>query len=274
MRAWSCFVVVGALAGCVGHTIDAGTNDAGPARSIGTDGSSVPSSGISAEVFRGDVDGAMFDVVDGPTDGAPGPTTVVMTLAFSSSAVTGTVFFGDGPPLAPPTNPDVGYPAGYTGVGYGPLPRKGYPFTVLKGTVDGSRVTLQVNTKELYAKWCELQTMTYRWPGYAGSVYGCMPQGGGSLDPESDGPLGCITTPQEGAPMPIDCVKAMLCGSADVCTCSATGCTRTLSTAPDVPLGDGPVQFVMERTGDAMNGTVVGLHDSVEGFNVHMTRAN
>jgi hypothetical protein len=52
MRAWSCFVLVSALAGCTGETIDAGSNDAGEGHGEGG-GANVPDGGavvIASEI--------------------------------------------------------------------------------------------------------------------------------------------------------------------------------------------------------------------------------
>lgn len=89
-----------------------------------------------------------------------------MTLAFAADGtVTGTVFFGNGPPLAPPTDPNVGYPPGYVGnIAVVPTtvsPLEDFAFTVLGGTYTPPRLTLGIDTAELWKKWCELQTTIY-----------------------------------------------------------------------------------------------------------------
>lgn len=48
MRVWSYFIVAGALAGCMGNTIDAGTNDGGTVGAAVNEGATIIASGIQA----------------------------------------------------------------------------------------------------------------------------------------------------------------------------------------------------------------------------------
>jgi hypothetical protein len=257
MRAWWYVVIVGALAGCSGETIDAGTNDAGSGASASSGTSSGGSSSSGAQVFKGYIESFMFP---------SGSSTVVMTLAFGTDGtVTGTAFFGDGPALAPPTNPDVGYPPGLAYEGQ--TSPEDFAYTVLQGMDASSRVTLQVETNELYKKWCELQTMTYPWYNNNGSTevlsgYGCAPNGASG----SNG-VSCYLLSQQATDTPIDCGKLTLCARDDVCTCTAKSCT--------VPLGAGNVSFDMQLMGNALNGSVTGLSDGNQGqvYNVHLARS-
>jgi hypothetical protein len=262
MRTSWYFVIVGALAACSGETIDAGTNDsgAGGASASGSSGSSSgASSGATTEVFKGSIEGFMFP---------SGSSTVVMNLAFGTNgAVTGTVFFGDGPALAPPTDPNVGYPPGL-GLADQTSPED-FAYTVLQGMDVSSRVTLQVETNELYKKWCQLQ-MSYPWYENMDGTevlveYGCTP-GNGTWGGSGDS---CHAS-QGTTLIPVDCGTLTLCAMDHVCTCTATSCT--------VPLSAGNVRFDMELTGDALNGSVTGLSDRDQSdptqvYNVHLTRS-
>jgi hypothetical protein len=278
MRAWSYFVIAGALASCSGQSIDAGTNDDG-GRAVGArdaGATATPGPSGASEVFKGYIENFRFP---------SGSDTVVMTLTFGSGgAVTGTVFFGDGPPLAPPTNPDVGYPPGVT---FEVLPSpEDFAYTVLEGKQATSRVTLQVNSRELEKKWCELQTVIY--PSYAtiggpsGSMvvtsYSCSGSGGMvdmgpcENDVRSGGPDGGETF------IPIDCGKLEVC-SHDFCTCTATTCTVPLmGTTPQrgLALTTPDLGFDMQLVGNTLSGSVSGLPvGTPDGqlYNVHLTRS-
>lgn len=178
---------------------------------------------------------------------------------------------GDGPPLAPPTDPTVGYPPGYTGVG-GPGPTEGFNYTVLGGVYSGSEVDLQIDIRELWKKWCQLQTP---YPYYSEETanaedggcgtlwgYGCLPNvaemGGGSA------PCAWSACGQP-AWTPIDCGRLNLCAglSGAMCTCTSTSCT--------VPVGPtGGTSFNMQLAAGVLDGTTAGFEQGV--LDVHLTK--
>ncbi|HEY8091570.1 MAG TPA: hypothetical protein VIF09_27080, partial [Polyangiaceae bacterium] len=139
------------VAACGGQKVDLGGGDGGNAGDDtgpeGGDGAS-PLSGT----YKGYIESFKFP---------DGSDTVVMTLAFATDGtVTGTVFFGDGPALAPPTDSDVGYPPGLESQGQPTLPDdllEGFAFTVLTGKYPSPRLTLGVDPGELWKQWCGLQ---------------------------------------------------------------------------------------------------------------------
>lgn len=193
-----------------------------------------------------------------------GSDVVTMNLVFATDGtITGTVYFGSGPPLPQATNPDVGYPPGYTG---GQV-LEGFDFTVLGGTYAAPpRVQLSVSQAEVWKHWCEIQTTIY--PRYNGQSdggcggfldYGCLPNVAGGGTGGADG--GCEwTSCEQPSAMLIDCGKFYLCSMGMACQCTATACT--------VPIGSqGGVAFDMQLANGAMDGSVT-IGGQV--YNVHL----
>jgi len=190
-----------------------------------------------------------------------------MNLTFASDGtVHGTVVFGDAAPLAPPTDPNVGYPPGF-GTGAASI-TEGFDFTVLNGTYAAPRLTLQVQRSEVWKKWCELQTEIY--PQYNGVSdgscgpligYGCLPNAA-----TETGSTCAWSSCDHKSWTPIDCGKLELCGGhgVGVCTCTATSCT-----VPVGPTGD--VSFDAQLAAGTMNGSTTGLSGS-QVLNVRLTR--
>jgi hypothetical protein len=196
-----------------------------------------------------------------------GTDTVVMTLAFAGDTITGTVFFGTGAPLAPPTDPSVGYPPGYTGGGN---PLEGFDFTVLNGVYTAPRVQLQIDPTEIWKKWCEIQTVIY--PVYNGGNFdgGCGPLLGYGCLPNAatGGPAGCEWSApcQQPTWTPIDCGKLSLCAGPGIhpCVCTATSC------ALPVP-STGSIAFDMQLAAGSLNGSETGISGS-QVLNVSLTK--
>ena len=296
---------LGAGLGCGGKI--SGANGGGGGSGSSSGGSSGSSSGGSA-----DDGGILGDDAGNPLSGTykgyfqsfafpDGTDTVVMTLTFAGDGtITGTVFFGNGPPLAPPTNPDVGYPPRYTGsvtpyIGGVESTSlfEGVDFTVLSGTYAAPRVQLQIRSAQVWSEWCALQT-SYPWydsdapDGGCGGQFGsylCVPPGLTMCDGHV-GSQGCYLlgpTPVsfsacEINPVcqpgwaPIDCGKLDLCRGGlqtQVCTCTATGCS--------VPLDQGgDISFDMQLASGTLNGGETGMGsngvDGLEELNVILTR--
>jgi hypothetical protein len=299
MRTWSGLLALSAVVvGCSARIIDAGSSDGGTASAGSSSGSGAgseastgsgagSSSGSSAGsasgssagsssagsvplgpawIYKGYIENFMF---------ASGSDTVVMNLQFpADGTVTGNVYFGDGPPLVPPTNPEVGYPIGATQDAPG-ASVEGFAFTVLGGKDDSGRVTLQIDPREMFKKWCELQTS---YPFYnpttpaadGGAVggglvgYGCLPNDGFATS--STG--ACSLSPADGGVVPVDCGKLRLClQDRSTCDCTATACTVDLVTSTTHT-------FDMQQTGDALSGSEVGIPGKTtsgnELHNVHL----
>ncbi len=192
-----------------------------------------------------------------------GSDVVVMNLSFAGDGtITGTVYFGTGTPLAPATDPNVGYPPGFTG---GQTPLEGFEFTIIGGTYTAPRVQLSIQSTELWKQWCEIQTMIY--PQYNSASTGCGPLLGYGCLPNvgfMGGASGCSwTSCDHPNPTPIDCGKLSLCTPlGGVCTCTMTACT-----VPTPAKGD--IAFDMQLASGKLDGSVTGLGAL---YNVHLTQ--
>ncbi|HEY3819028.1 MAG TPA: hypothetical protein VGL81_17785 [Polyangiaceae bacterium] len=249
-------------AACGGHTVNLGAGGDGgasPGDDAGGSGSSSGSAGSNplSGTYKGYIESFKFP---------DGSDTVVLTLVFGDDGgVTGTVFFGDGPPLAPPMDPNVGYPPGLT-VPPGPTD-EGFSFTVLGGSYAAPRLTLGLDLNELWKQWCQIQTTIYPWnngaaDGGCGPLlhYACLPNGS-----TQTGAVCSYTACDETAPTTVDCGKLALCGGMgpDPCTCTATSCTVATPTQPGIT-------FDMQLNAGALDGSETGIGNSV--LNVHLTK--
>lgn len=242
----------GALGGGGGGSVIGGVGNAGSTGAAGTAMTAWPvdsdcKSGAQLPIvgaWEGYVENYMFP---------SGSDAVHLTITAANGAhVCGKVSFGTGTPPAPATDPNVGYPpsieesaarsAGAGGSANFDAASEAYPLTILNGQATSTRVQFQVDTKELWKGWCELQTPYLQ----SGADYGCIPASGWA----SAGGNGCFLN--NGAPL--DCAKAQLCSSA-ICTCTARGCT--VSPQGDVSF-DLHVQSANEFSGSA---TLSGLHN-------------
>jgi hypothetical protein len=197
-----------------------------------------------------------------------GSDVLVLNLTFvGDGTVSGTVYFGTGSPLAPPTDPSVGYPPGVATAAPASL-FEGFAFTVIGGTYSTPRVQLSFLSKELWKQWCGLQTTIYptytnnATDGSCGSVlgYGCLPDEGFSQTPSGCTVGVCGST----SSIAVDCGKLALCYvPRAVCTCTATSCT--------VPLAMGDVSFDMQLTSGTLSGSLKGFGTQL--YNVHLTRS-
>ncbi|MGH7440331.1 MAG: hypothetical protein ACRENE_31950 [Polyangiaceae bacterium] len=246
--------------------IDATNADAGgasDAMDAAADGPPVVANDAAANVLSGTYKGYIesFQFPDGSD-------VIDMNLTFpGNGTVTGSVYFGSGTPLSPPTDPNVGYPPGITTAAPVSL-FEGFAFTVVGGTYSPPRVQLSIYSKELWKQWCELQTTTYpvystESDGGCGALigYACVPNGG-----FSGSAAGCIVGgPQcvDASPISVDCGKYGLCFRLDaVCTCTSASCTVS-------PMNPGDVAFDMQLTPGSLNGSVTGLDTQLH--NVHLT---
>jgi hypothetical protein len=269
-RSWvETTVSCAALAGCGGHSLDVGSNDAGSTEAKDSEPMLLPlgpgpdASGATSQVWIGHLVNHQF---------ANGSDALTMRLDFAPGGqVTGTLLLGDGALLQPPSDPNVGYPQGNQGV---ISLVEGFPYTILDGTLSGTHLSVQISEYEVWTQWCALQTPYLvqlgndAGPGgvYVGpDIYACVPEGpvGGTF---GFGPMGCELASNDGAISPLDCGKLRLCGGAGpmACQCSATGCQvyspPTPGTSLDLVLapstadgaltgefGDDPVQFTRSQ---------------------------
>ncbi len=233
-RSWVEKVVCVALAGCAGHSLDVGSNDAGSMATRDSEAMLLPlgpvpdASGATKQVWIGHLVNHQFP---------DGSAALTMTLDFAPGGqVTGTVLLGDGALLRPPTDPNVGYPPGNQGV---VSLVEGFPYTILDGTLSGAHLSVQFSEYEVWTQWCALQKPYLVQPGTdagpasdAGpDIYDCVPAGAPGVT-VGFGPMGCVMVDSDGASSPLDCGKLRLCGGLGptVCQCSATACR--VSTLP------------------------------------------
>src|SRR5580704_5011175 len=269
---------------------DSGSGSSGAAQSGQSTGSDQLSSGAASDAAD-EIDGAAdaFDATEAP-DASPlscvyagyiesfqfpdGSDSVTFNLSFNADGtVTGTVFLGNGPPLAPPMDPNVGYPPDVQMTGSFPdsftAPPTDFAFTILNGSYMAPRLQLQANTSELWKGWCELQTKIYPWYNATAGTgcgpfvqYACLPNGvtmGGGV-----GSMCSVTPCDAMQPIQVDCLKLQLCSLSGVCTCTATSCT-----VPAVTMGN--IVFDTQVAAGSINGSVTGLMGN-QVLNVHLTR--
>jgi hypothetical protein len=196
-----------------------------------------------------------------------GSDTVTLSLATKSDgSITGAAVFGDGPAPPPPTDPNVGYPpsleAGST-CSFPGGPRnfsgEGFVFTVLGATFSSGRLTLKVETRELWKQWCAMQTS---YPGGSGASdsYFCLPNWG-----FTSGASGCgQTDPTTMAFVPRDCGKICLCTAGPgPCACNATACSV------DVTSTNADLSFDVVVSNGSADGSTSGTFGD---HNVHLKR--
>jgi hypothetical protein len=175
----------------------------------------------------------------------------------------GTLQVGDGSLLAPPTDPNVGFPAGITtstgSTGSGDL-AEGFLYPIYATQVQTNRIQLGVNPADLEAGWCALQPPVAtaavgdsRSPTDGGSdggdasvtevnitLYNCLPTLGYTFGPPSD----CAVNRPDGQSDPVDCDKLYLCNIAHACRCTESACA-----VPTIAAGTAPAQYPVELDG-------------------------
>jgi hypothetical protein len=172
---------------------------------------------------------------------------------------------GEQPPLAPPEDPNVGYPVGWTGADIMTRPPliSGFAYPLHGTRVEASRILFGLEQLEVFAEWCGMQTPVLREENDPDAGYGCMPSVAttwGKAD-------GCgLGDPGSEEFESRDCGWMVLCE--EVCTaCSAESCSVSPHAAPasfDAALEDG---------GQILTGTLLLPGDFGEQrVTVHMTR--
>lgn len=140
------------------------------------------------------------------------------------SASTGTMTFGDGPALAPPTDPNAGYPPDFVAGAITDDPstrnEENFAYSLTSSARVGDRLTFAVVPAEVWKQWCGLQTPIS--DGQNG--YGCLTNAGGGGDAN-----GCHLGVDD-AGTPVDCAKFDLCYGGRICQCSSASCTVDITT--------------------------------------------
>jgi hypothetical protein len=305
MRPWSrdvLFAATLAVTGCGGQKVDLGGTDGGSGAS-GSDAAAVPVDAMSTSEAQTFPEGPPYEYVDAgfspnggedatvpvPEGGTSlgrfvgyfenytlpsGSDAVFVNLAEGADGktVVGVAVLGSGTPPPPPTQPDVGYPPGFSPqTGSGII--EGYAYTVLQGQLAGSRLTFGVDEEEPWGEWCEIQTS---FPQTGGAdTYACIPGGwcqevAGGPPNGSYGTCGirfCLDGGPPGPVQPIDCGQAALCGvnttGIGVCTCTASGCSHPLVANN---------HFDLQVTSMHLDGSVSGLPHITGNVNVHLTQ--
>jgi hypothetical protein len=212
------------LANCVGKTIDVGSGMRGDA--------------ASSCVRPADVALASWPTADGCAagnslpligswngyvenfNGPPWDTLRLVVLGASEgTGLCGTLTIGTGAPPPPATDPNVGYPPGVEIVPFGQPLIVGYSYTLLEGSIQGSRVRFSIGLREVWREWCRLQSVCADKinPGQ----YACVPNG-----PAHASESGCVVTdPSSHEDQLFDCNKFHLCNIAGgACHCTESGC--------------------------------------------------
>jgi hypothetical protein len=186
-----------------------------------------------------------------------GSDTVTMKLLFANDGpLTGSIDFGDGPQLPPPSDPNVGYPPGCNG---SMKAYEGFWFTLLGGTLTAQRVQLGLWSAEIYNAWCKLLTP------YQGWVCGDNWGGGGCANGLE---AGCCTNPPDGgATVHLDCCKFQLCqANTGVCICDNAGCNANI---PPILPQWADLLFDMHLSGTNLDGSITG---PLGNHNVHLVQ--
>ncbi len=176
-----------------------------------------------------------------------------LTLSFAvgpDGVVAGTLTLGAGSPPPPAMDPNVGYPPGVQST----LPNyvlEGFPYTIARGTLTGSRLQFAIWTREVWAGWCALQVPI----PHTGSCFA-----GGSYQENADGT--CDLVAPDGQRSQVDCGKLNICAS-DVCTCNETSCV--------VSFTSGKIDFDISLMSAMASGSVAGIGGDI--LNVRLTRS-
>lgn len=168
----------------------------------------------------------------------------------------GTVQVGDSAPLAPATNPNVGYPAGaFSGPG-GAVPSQlglvpGFSYPLHAAQVQTDRIQLGIAIADLWSTWCALQTPV-PITGSTDGAYGCVDNLAGSMSGGT-----CVQIEPDGTNVPIDCGKESLCQTGMVCTCTATACVSETEPA-GTPVNQYPSEIdgALDSTGSTLTATM------------------
>jgi hypothetical protein len=169
----------------------------------------------------------------------------------------GVLQVGDSAPLPAPSDPSVGYPAGYQGMfgtsGIAP-PNPGFAYPIHATQVQSDRIQLGIDFNDLYSAWCGAES-SFAHPTHINGPadYGCLPEVQRIDHPANQG---CTAYFPDGTSQAMDCGKLSLCVLESVCTCTVSGCTATLTSN-----GTPPTQYSVEidgaldGTGSALTGT-------------------
>ena len=172
----------------------------------------------------------------------------------------GTLRLGDAALLAPPTDPNVGFPPGLNpgspDLGYSMGILEGFMYPLHAARVQTDRIQLGVDPADLWVTWCALQTpvpMSDQTAADGGALsYGCLPNLGFSEMANV-----CALTEPDGTSVPVDCGKLTLCRVVMACACTAAACNS--ASVPDgTPVNQYQVEIdgALDATGSTLTGTL------------------
>jgi hypothetical protein len=191
--------------------------------------------------------GVWIGYVEG-TSFPSGSDAIRLVINADDCSPTGTMTLGEGDPLPPVTDPDVGYPDGFGLEFPGSRWYEGTAYTATGIDISDLRLQLDVNFGEVWNDWCELQEPIERYDGY----YSCVDANAWSFDGEV-----CLIQTPEGD-IPHDCGHLALCAYG-ACSCDESGCEGAPGggASLDVAIDDGhlegslsgfgPVRFYREE---------------------------
>lgn len=168
--------------------------------------------------------------------------------AMIGEPVVASVTFGEGGPPAPPTDPEVGWPAGIDPQLDAAPVADGFVYSSLDGTRTGSRISVELAVTDLWAPWCALQT-PHRVAESSDEAQ-CLPN-----HPWNASPFECYLEGEGDDPdTPVDCLKLTLCRRTRVCSCTAsagcspsrTGLTMRLDLTIDGDTAEGAIIWTSE----------------------------
>lgn len=171
---------------------------------------------------------------------ASGSDVVRLEIDVDDCTPTASITFGEGEPLPPVTNPDVGYP---DDIGLEiPWGRwyEGNAYAASNIEISELRLQLDVFNGQIWDEWCQLQEPVEVQDGY----YSCVNASGWSYDGEV-----CTANTPEG-PVEHDCGHLALC-TYGTCACDASSCQANNGggAALDVALDDGHLEGTLTGFG-------------------------
>lgn len=155
---------------------------------------------------------------------------------------TATLTLGEGEPLPPVTDPDVGYPEGITAHEIPWLrPYEGYAYAATTIEISERRVQLTTNNGQVWEEWCQLQEPVQ----VSEEEYSCVAARSWSFDGEQ-----CFINTEEEL-IPDDCGHLTLCAY-QTCRCDASGCEANAiaGLSLDVALDDDHLEGTLAGVGD------------------------
>ena len=130
----------------------------------------------------------------------------------SERGICGTFTWGDGPPLATPTDPSAPYPSLEFWESGSKVPGfEGYPYTLQQGAAQSGLIRFSLDTLEGYQPWCPIQDVFAVDGGYA-----CMPSPIWSADGEA-----CKVELADGSTQTFSVYQ---CTCSTLCDCNENGC--------------------------------------------------